>query len=215
MPAYSIPPIDHPLVAALAREINADATLTKVKVAGSLMPPGLCYWNVAQVAQKNGGSIELGWAIFWRPGLYIEAMHHAVWRMPDQRLLDVTEGYLGKSAPSHTVFLPDNRISVDLTRPPNIVSKFLHLTSHPALTDHFEVYARMHEVSGEYIDLLWELGYRAEGNFAASAGREVPLTNFNGRPPHLLSRLRTLMTEVQAWRNAMDRCANKLSAIEP
>ena len=63
-----------------------------------------CFFNVRNKIARNGGDIQHGWAIWERPGLFVEAEFHAVWVSPDKELLDVTPKVDGESA---ILFLPD------------------------------------------------------------------------------------------------------------
>lgn len=48
-----------------------------------------CYNNVRRRVAEAGGDDVVGWAIWERPELWVEAEHHAVWRGPDG-LVDIT-----------------------------------------------------------------------------------------------------------------------------
>lgn len=48
-----------------------------------------CFSVVARHIEKNGGSIQYGWAIWFIPGLLMEAEFHAVWKAPDGHLVDL------------------------------------------------------------------------------------------------------------------------------
>ncbi|RYE02238.1 MAG: hypothetical protein EOP61_09075 [Sphingomonadales bacterium] len=63
-----------------------------------------CFDNSVQQAEMHGGEAAYGWAIWRWPGRWFEAEHHAVWRRPDGRLVDVTP-QLG--SPGRVLFLPD------------------------------------------------------------------------------------------------------------
>jgi hypothetical protein len=63
-----------------------------------------CFDNSVAQAAAQGGEAAYGWAIWHWPGRWFEAEHHAVWRRPDGRLLDVTP-QLGD--PERILFLPD------------------------------------------------------------------------------------------------------------
>lgn len=51
--------------------------------------PQECYNNVRRRVDEAGGEYVVGWAIWERPELWVEAEHHAVWRGPDD-LVDIT-----------------------------------------------------------------------------------------------------------------------------
>lgn len=49
-----------------------------------------CFENVARAVEAEGGLAVMGWIIWQREGVWVEAEHHAVWRRPDGSLRDVT-----------------------------------------------------------------------------------------------------------------------------
>lgn len=78
-----------------------------------------CFSNAAEAAAQGGGEIAYGWIIWRWPGRYFEAEHHAVWRMPDGRLRDVTPMLYGQG---RILFLPDPGAVFDPARyRPNVL----------------------------------------------------------------------------------------------
>ena len=64
-----------------------------------------CFMNVEKQLLKAGGSIQYGWRIWEWSNTLIEAEFHAVWRTPDNTLVDITP------APKdfrRILFLPDS-----------------------------------------------------------------------------------------------------------
>lgn len=49
-----------------------------------------CYVNVESHVAKAGGRGVYGWKILEFPGLFLQAIHHAVWISPANRMIDVT-----------------------------------------------------------------------------------------------------------------------------
>lgn len=49
-----------------------------------------CFHNVDMVVQQNGGDTILGWAIWQRANILIEAEAHAIWKTPSGDLVDIT-----------------------------------------------------------------------------------------------------------------------------
>lgn len=49
-----------------------------------------CYWNVQEKVRSHGGEALYCWRPVWVKGAYIWAQHHAVWRRPDDQLIDLT-----------------------------------------------------------------------------------------------------------------------------
>jgi hypothetical protein len=63
-----------------------------------------CFFNVRNKIARDGGEIQHGWAIWERPGLFIEAEFHGVWVSPEMILVDVTPKVDGET---EILFLPD------------------------------------------------------------------------------------------------------------
>ncbi len=64
-----------------------------------------CFSNVKFHAIDNGGSKQLGWLIWETPGIFIEAEMHAVWRSPNETLIDITPQ---PDDEKRVLFLPDD-----------------------------------------------------------------------------------------------------------
>lgn len=63
-----------------------------------------CFPVVDNYVGERGGSAIVGWAIWERPGVFVEAEFHAVWRSPEGQLLDIVP----RSRPfAEIIFLPD------------------------------------------------------------------------------------------------------------
>lgn len=52
-------------------------------------PEKECFPLVEDYIHENGGSSEIGWAIWELSGVFIEAEFHAVWKSPDGQYLDI------------------------------------------------------------------------------------------------------------------------------
>lgn len=94
------------------------------------MEVGMCYSNCRSVAQAEGGSVRCGFIILLCQGLFIEAMHHAVWENPQGVFEDVTAPpYDGMDAKRACWFYPDETILGDDDAA--IPSIFRRLTDNP------------------------------------------------------------------------------------
>jgi hypothetical protein len=49
-----------------------------------------CFFVVQKRQLRDGGDIVFGWNIWTWPQVWLKAEHHAVWRIPDGRLVDLT-----------------------------------------------------------------------------------------------------------------------------
>jgi hypothetical protein len=73
--------------------------------------PLRCFWNVRERVAKSGGEIVFGWALFEWPHLFWEAQHHAVWKRPDEQLVDITPPAAGGT--ESTLFVQDDDLVFD------------------------------------------------------------------------------------------------------
>jgi hypothetical protein len=64
-----------------------------------------CFSSVDAIVAKQGGKRLTGWVIWYRPGVFIEAEHHAVWLDPRDNLVDITPPPSGEST---ILFLRDD-----------------------------------------------------------------------------------------------------------
>ena len=62
-----------------------------------------CNKNVERMMQLHGGSMVIGYKIWYVPSLYIEAERHTVWLNPDGELTDIT---FNKDGETKILFLP-------------------------------------------------------------------------------------------------------------
>ncbi|MEC5129022.1 hypothetical protein VSU19_19835 [Verrucomicrobiales bacterium BCK34] len=53
-------------------------------------PPDNCYFNVAEMVEREGGDSVFGWAIYEWPRVWHEFQFHAIWRDNEGDLHDVT-----------------------------------------------------------------------------------------------------------------------------
>ncbi len=98
------PAPDDPQVLDFCRGIRPDqqpALVPVQTIAGALW--GECFSNVARMVEQSGGSPLRGWAVWKKPGLFIEAESHAVWVSPDGTRIDVSP-HVGRT---QVLFLPD------------------------------------------------------------------------------------------------------------
>jgi hypothetical protein len=70
----------------------------------SLAEAQQCFQNVASKIERHGGTRTVGWRIWERPGLYIEAEFHAIWQPPEGEPIDITPLHDGEAS---ILFLPD------------------------------------------------------------------------------------------------------------
>ena len=76
-----------------------------------------CFMDVRRQVDEHGGSVQHGWMIWEWPGISAEGVFHAVWRKPDDQLLDVA---FKKDGESRILFAPDTKRVFDQRRIPTI-----------------------------------------------------------------------------------------------
>ncbi len=64
-----------------------------------------CFVNLEKKRKRDGGGIQLGWAIWYLPGILMEAEFHAVWISPDGDLIDISPRPIEFK---EIMFLPDS-----------------------------------------------------------------------------------------------------------
>lgn len=64
-----------------------------------------CFSNLERKIKRVGGGIQCGWAIWYLPGILMEAEFHAVWVSPQGELIDVSPHQIQCK---EILFLPDS-----------------------------------------------------------------------------------------------------------
>jgi len=138
LPLQTIP-TDHPAKAQVLAKMGADNWLV-VKRNG-VGEPRHCYENVHQLVKEQGGEVVLGWMVDVVPGIYVELMHHAIWKTPDDRHLDVTKPQ-DRSRDEHgdIVFIPDSSVQVDLEHPIPVTNQYVSLVKDTDLREYLRQY---------------------------------------------------------------------------
>ena len=135
-----------------------------------LLPIGLCYWNVDAMIRRHGGSVVHGWDVsIWRKS-HISAMHHAIWQSPEGELFDVTEAYPTTQTKTHSTFVADDSIQIDLQHAPHVPGRLLPITDNARTRDYIENLKALHAIDKQMADILFDNGYRCENQFAMSQG---------------------------------------------
>ncbi len=65
-----------------------------------------CFDNVDRAIRAHGGKAIMGWIIWEKPGVWLEAEHHAIWEQQDGTWRDVTPTVVGEP---RLVFVPDDK----------------------------------------------------------------------------------------------------------
>ena len=180
MSASTPVPLDHPKLSEVMDTIGCHNAPIVVPLHSSPRPASNCYWNVDAQTAEHGGVAVIGWLLRMRPRAYICAEHHSVWQDNNGSMWDVTANSFGDSGAKHTVFMPDDRIHVRLTQPPNIRSVYFSLGQHASVKRLVFAYLEKHAIEQEVSNIYFSAGYRAEEQFAR-AGRNIGSPSLNIR----------------------------------
>lgn len=141
---------------------------------------GKCYWNAAKGAKEIGGKVVHGWMLTWVPGLFIEAMHHAVVQTADGLLHDCTKPpYATMKPDADTTFIIDEEIEIDLNWPPMIECRFVVLSEDPNVRLAIKHYRRHRAAMLESVAI-----YRAKGCTWDPIKEWTPNPPIDGRVVH-------------------------------
>jgi hypothetical protein len=129
-----------PGVRSFARDVSggADPCYVPLQVVSGAVPAD-CFNNVRRQIEREGGGIQLGWAIWMIPQVMIEAEHHAVWRSPTGKLVDVSVFHRPMK---RTLFVLDSRFAEDGTPLDNVRKA---LVDHPLVHEFIDRGRRRYE----------------------------------------------------------------------
>lgn len=103
------PKILKPYVVSFIRDVVCENEVNPIYVGCDPVkdaPQNECFQVVQSYIEQNGGTAVIGWAIWERPKVFIEAEFHAIWRAPDGRYLDISPRQ--RRVP-RILFIQDNR----------------------------------------------------------------------------------------------------------
>lgn len=170
-PNFQTPAINQAGLVRFADSIVPGEKLLKVPADPDPLPYGNCYWNADYVARTRGGSVIHGWLFHcWTP-FVIEAMHHAIVDLEGGGLLDVTAKHPSVKDRTHSIFLVDRSVDIDLQRLPNITSRTYLLSDIQLTRDFKQAYEAKNAAERVMANLIYEAGYRCESQFDLAAGR--------------------------------------------
>lgn len=201
-----ISPDDEVLIA-FCRTINPLHSPVSIPCVPHNYPLGLCYWNAHDYTQKHGGEVVYGWLLSVWPGRYIDAMHHAVVRSSDGKLMDVTPQMSGYDHPDRSVFLEDNSIKIDLHKKPNIHNRNYLLENCPITREMLHISDEIVSLNQQLTHITYKLGYREEVCFNDSHGIPVSSTT------NILLNVISQRTEVQNLFIALNDKYEKLGEL--
>lgn len=102
-----------------------------------------CFQNVGTYVKEHGGQRILGWSIWQRSNVLIEAEAHAVWKSPTGDIVDITPHSNGEIS---ILFLVDKHMVYEGNCIPNIRRA---LTSSPLVAEFIGLYNKRDRIASE------------------------------------------------------------------
>lgn len=129
-----IPAVDNKFVSEIstALKLNSKPVVLNI-VSGEGDEARGCFFNVQRRVESQGGEILFGWQL-WEHPYMIEAEFHAVWRSPDETLIDITPK--DDRSIKQILFVQDNERSFNGTQIDNFR---LNTTGNRVIDDLIEV----------------------------------------------------------------------------
>lgn len=176
--------IDDPDLKIICKKINRKNKPLSIKMIDTPKPIGNCYWNAWAEAKEKGGKVVYGWLFHEWPKLYITAMHHAVWQSESGELFDVSDKYDTDPIRTHSTFLPDDTVKIDLQRLPMITSHIIARAKLPPAMDHVVkqlsmAYQMRNSFEQRNADIIYDCGYRCEDQFKKAATKDFEPTKIH------------------------------------
>jgi len=112
-----------------------------------------CFSNVDVYISKNGGQRILGWTIWQKANILIEAEAHAVWESPGGDMIDITPH---ENEEISILFLPDNKMIDTGECIPNIRKA---LSASPLVAEFIELYNERDRITVETVGKVYELSF--------------------------------------------------------
>ena len=102
-----------------------------------------CFPNLERKTKRDGGGIRYGWAIWYLPGILMEAEFHAVWVSPKGELIDVSPRQIQFK---EILFLPDSS-TVYLGR--QIDNIRIPLRKNPRVREYIKLHEELFKIMNE------------------------------------------------------------------
>ncbi|MBC3486707.1 hypothetical protein HU750_13595 [Pseudomonas sp. SWRI50] len=170
-PKYEPISLNNQNIPKLLQLMKLDGPIIEVPKFKELLPIGICYWNVDTMVRRYGGVAVYGWEIsIWKKS-HINAMHHAIWRSPSGDLFDVTETYSTTQTRTHSTFVHDESIIINLEQAPHVPSKVMPIKNNSRTREYAATLKALHACDKKIADTMFNIGYRCENQFGMAQGR--------------------------------------------
>ena len=149
-----VPPIDKPYIISFCQSICPESKGIYVPVDPLPNKPiNECFSIVPEYITSNGGEQKIGWAIWYWPGVFIEAEFHCIWESPDGHLVDITPKQLPTI--NQILFLPDPTRHYEGRQVDNIRKP---ISQHPLINQYIALAERYYRETNKG-DLANQHGY--------------------------------------------------------
>ncbi len=102
-----------------------------------------CFANLERRIKRDGGRIQFGWAIWYLPGILMEAEFHAVWISPEGDLIDISPRPIQFK---EIMFLPDSSIVYSGRQIDNIR---IPLSKNPKVKEYIRLHEELFKIMNE------------------------------------------------------------------
>lgn len=110
-----------------------------------------CFQNVDTYIKEHGGQRVLGWSIWQRANVLIEAEAHAIWKSPTGEMFDITPHINNETS---ILFLLDNQMTYSGYCIPNIRKA---LTSSPLVAEFIGLFNERDRIASESLQNTFSL----------------------------------------------------------
>lgn len=192
-------PLSHPRRQLVERSLGV-GPFVRISSAPSA-PMGYCYWNVQKQVERFGGEAIYGWLILQWPKLYVEALHHAIWKSPSGDLIDITDKYPTDGRP-FSVFAADDSADISLDAPVFVPTRHFKLSARTEVAALLDVMRRQLDHKRDMMGRIL-----AETGASWSSGEGVAL------PSYLLEKYAADLELSNFWERELSSNFRKCAAL--
>lgn len=165
------------LIVDFCTSITSDSSPEYIDVCPApLALPNECFNNVRRIIKQYGGSMCLGWAIWQRGNMLLDAEAHAIWNAPNGELIDITPHSYNEK---RILFLVDSSLCYQGTTIPShrqaltnspLVAELIQLCKERDQAMQTSTLENAYALSADWYNRVRALEFR----FAQKAGRNDP-----------------------------------------
>jgi hypothetical protein len=160
-------PLDHPDLEQFTRQLGAGAP--RLVLRSATERPDMCFWNVRNRILLEGGSMLIGWRLYYWPSAYLGATHHGIWRRGDGVDIDITPHY-PSSTGDQTTFIDAPTLPTSLEWPTMLDNQFLIIGNSPIIKQSIYQYLLQNSLDRRILN-----GAKKHGGAWTENGLAIPL----------------------------------------